>query len=171
MADPEKQKEEKPKKSFLKWIILALLIVLIGVGGFIAYKMFLAPKPAEFPSVQNATDSSAPAADQAISSGPQNAKVVTLPTFLVNLADPLGRRYLKLTMDVEVKNEIIEQELQTNMSKIRDAVILLLSSKSYADLASLESKQLLKMELVKELNLKLGGPKVLRVYFTEMVIQ
>jgi flagellar FliL protein len=89
----------------------------------------------------------------------------------VNLADPLGRRYIKLTLDVEVVNPEIAKELEAAQAKVRDAVILLLSSKSYADLAPLENKILLKNELVTRLNQILGGSKVVRVYFTELVIQ
>jgi flagellar FliL protein len=57
------------------------------------------------------------------------------------------------------------------MPKVRDAINLLLSSKTYADLATMESKILLKNEIVERLNQILGGSKVTRVYFTEIVIQ
>ena len=82
--------------------------------------------------------------------GGGRGEVVTLPTFLVNLADPLGRRYLKLTVEVEVLNGDVVEEVNMSEAKVRDAIILLLSSKSYTDLASLESKILLKNEIVKD---------------------
>lgn len=61
--------------------------------------------------------------------------VVSLPTFTVNLADPLGRRYIRLTLEVEVNSEDAAAELTNSTAKVRDAINLLLSSKSYADLA------------------------------------
>lgn len=161
MADEEKQ-EPKKKKSKLKWILLLLIILLLGGGGYFAYtKFFAGPK-------DNAETEQTTEEEEA---GPKETHMVTLPTFLVNLADPLGRRYLKLTMDVEVEGEKTKTLLESEMPKVRDAIILLLSSKTYADLSSLENKQLLKMEIVNQLNLILETSKILRVYFTEMVIQ
>ena len=90
---------------------------------------------------------------------------------MVNLADPLGRRYIKLTVDVEVNSPEAAAELERSAPKVRDAVNMLLSSKSYADLAPSENKILLKSEIVERLNQILGGPKVARVYFVDMVIQ
>lgn len=164
MAEEEKQESQPKKKSGkLKWILMLVILLLLGGGGYFAYTKF-------FASSDDTATSEEQAGKQA-DKGPQDAKLVTLPTFLVNLADPLGRRYLKLTMDVEVEGEKTVEKLNENMAKVRDAVILLLSSKTYADLSTLENKQLLKMEIVNQLNLILETSNILRVYFTEMVIQ
>ena len=98
-------------------------------------------------------------------------ELVSIPPLLVNLADPQGRRYLKLALDIEVKDKPAADQLNKNMAKVKDALLLLLSSKTYDDLASLESKILLKKEVVERLTLVLGEQKVLRVYITEIVIQ
>jgi flagellar FliL protein len=162
------EEKEKKKGGKLKWIILiVLLLALLGGGGFVAWKFFFSKPTGETDQPQQVQlDANAQG-----ESSPKDAQVVTLPTFLVNLADPLGRRYIKLTLDVEVVNPEIAKELEGAQAKVRDAVILLLSSKSYADLAPLENKILLKNELVTRLNQILGGSKVVRVYFTELVIQ
>lgn len=165
MADEEKQEAKPKKKGKLKWILLLVILLLLGGGGYFAYTKFFAS------SDKTASEESADAAAEEAEKGPQDTQLVTLPTFLVNLADPLGRRYLKLTMDVEVEGEKTVEKLNQNMAKVRDAIILLLSSKSYADLSSLENKQLLKMEIVNQLNLILETSNILRVYFTELVIQ
>ncbi|MBU1042677.1 MAG: flagellar basal body-associated FliL family protein [Proteobacteria bacterium] len=98
-------------------------------------------------------------------------ELVSIPPFLVNLADPQGRRYLKLALDVEVKDKLAADELNKNMAKIKDSLLLLLSSKTYEDLASIENKILLKKEIVERMTLVLGEQKVMRVYITEIVIQ
>ncbi len=159
--------EEKPKKSPLKWILLLVILLLLGGGGYFAYIKFFSgaeEKPAEEQTAEQQ------AGEQAVPTQGEH-QIVTLPTFLVNLADPLGRRYLKMTLDVECVSPEAAEELNKNMPKVRDAIILLLSSKTYADLATLENKTLLKMEIVKKLNLVLGKPDIAQVYFTEMVIQ
>ncbi len=165
MAD--EAKEAPAKKSPLKWIILALLLLGLGGGGYFAYLKFFAEAPAgdkpEAP--QNATT---PEGEPDLKG---DSTVVTLPTFLVNLADPLGRRYLKLSVDVQVVGMETPKKLEADMPQVRDSVILLLSSKSYADLSTMEGKILLKKEIVERLNQVLGGPYIQRVYFTELVIQ
>jgi flagellar FliL protein len=105
-----------------------------------------------------------------VSELPRSAgKVLPLPQFVVNLADPAGKRLLKLGMEVEA-NADISKELQTNDAKIRDAVITLLAGKSFAEVQAPEGKVLLRAEVAARLNQILGAPKIVRVYFTEFVV-
>lgn len=159
-----------PKKSgkLKGFIIILLLLVLAGAGGWAAYWWFVMRPTAQ--GVEG-TSEAAGGETKGAEAAAHRAKVAKLPTFLVNLADPTGRRYLKLTMEVEVGSDTTAKELEGQSAKVRDAVILLLSSKSYSDLAPVESKLQLKNEVADRLNQILGGPKVLRVYITEMVIQ
>lgn len=166
----EAPKEEGKKKSGkLKWIILVVLLGVLGAGGWFGYKHFFA-KPAETADGASA-EAGGDKKDAAKESAKGKTEIVTLPTFVVNLADPLGRRYLKLTVDVEMADQKAAEELRGAEPKVRDAIILLLSSKTFADLSSVESKILLKNEIVERLNQVVSGSKVLRVYFTELVIQ
>ena len=151
MADAPEQ-----KKSKLKLLILGLVLLIVIAGGGVAAWKFLAP-PAD-----------APTADAGSS---RKLVSVAVPGFLVNLADPLGRRFIKLTIELEVSSSKIASEVENQMPRIRDAVNLLLSSKSYSDLASYESKILLRNEIMERANQALGGVKVMRVNFLELVIQ
>ena len=98
-------------------------------------------------------------------------KPVSLPTLTVNLADPSGTRYLTIGMDVEVNAPSAAQEIDAQGSRVRDAIILLLSSKKIQDLATAEGKILLKTEVAGRLNQILGTQRVVRIYFTEFVIR
>ncbi len=177
---------EAPKKSKKKLIIIILSIVLLGVlggGGFFGYKWWMGKKAA--PADDNATEQKAdeghgekkaegghgdkPADGAPLPEGV--GELVSIPPLLVNLAEPQGRRYLKLALDIEVKDKLAADELNKNMAKVKDSLLLLLSSKTYEDLGSLENKILLKKEIVERLTLVLGEQKVLRVYITEIVIQ
>lgn len=168
MAEEEVQQEGgKSRLGFLKWIILLVVFLGLAVGGYYVYVKFFSAESDEAEQTEQA---------EQMEEGQQKQEqvyqdLVTLPTFVVNLADPLGRRYLKLSMDVEVADEQTAQQLQSSEAKVRDAIILLLSSKSFQDLSSMENKIMLKKEIVERLNQVLGGPKVRRVYFTEMVVQ
>ncbi|BBD09402.1 flagellar basal body-associated FliL family protein [Desulfovibrio ferrophilus] len=176
MADEQMEapKEEQKKSGKLKWIIIAVVILaLLGGGGFmfkdkIMGMIGMGPDKTEQAAGENGEQQD-PLAEGEMD--PQDTVLVSLPTFVVNLADPLGRRYLKLTLDVELRNQEAADKLAKNEPKVRDAVILLLSSKTFADLSSIENKLGLKDEIVKRLNQIVGGSNVLRVYFTELVVQ
>lgn len=171
MAEEELESPKEEKKSGkLKWIIIGVLIfAVLGGGGYFAYTKFIAPKFFSGDSAEESAEGGKPAKEK--QSEPGDTELVSLPTFVVNLADPLGRRYLKIAIDVEVVGASAAQQLETSESKVRDAIILLLSSKTFADLASIDDKIKLKQEIVERLNQVLGGSKVVRVYFTEMVVQ
>ena len=132
-------------------------LLLVG-GGLVAYVMF--------------TDDP-PVGKEAHASQVASKSVVNMPLepFLVNLADKESRRYLKLKVELEVNNEETAKELEKSMPRIRDALILLLSSKTYLDLASYQGKQQLKQEIKQKVTALPGGNKISDVFFTEFVAQ
>ncbi len=149
-----------PKKGKLKKIlILTLVTVLLGLGGGLAYLIF-SDDPAPVGSPGQAA--SAPHGERA---------VMSLDPFLVNLADRETRRYLKLKVDLEVSQEKSVKELEKSLSSIRDALILLLSSKAFTEISTVEGKGHLKQEILQKLAAIPGGRKVTNIYFTEFVAQ
>ncbi len=177
---------EAPAKSKKKLVVIigisVLLLAVLGAGGFFGYKWWMGKKAAAAGG-DNATVQTADAHGEKKAEGKDDKKddkkgaasgagdLVSIPPFLVNLADPQGRRYLKLALDVEVRDKAAADELNKSMPKIKDSLILLLSSKTYEDLASIENKILLKKEIVERMTLVVGEQKVMRVYITEIVIQ
>ena len=162
MADADTPK----KKSKLKWIILIVLILLVGGGGFAAWK-FLGLGDKFFPS-----DASAPVQEKVeVPAAAPIGTTVALPQFTTNLADPLGQRFIRLNLEVEVADAKVVEELGRQNARVRDAILMLLSSKTYADIATTESKLMLKSEITDRLNTILGPGKVYQVFMTDMVIQ
>ncbi|MBE1425158.1 flagellar FliL protein [Desulfomicrobium macestii] len=165
-ATPEKV--EKKKGGKLKLIIIALVVLgVLGGGGFAAWKFFLQPKTAG----ETAENATAEGAEEHKAEAEQGGQLVTLDSFVVNLSDPMGRRYLKTTLDVEVANAAVAAELTAAMPKVKDTLLLLLSSKSFADISSMDKKIELKNDIVSRLNQIIGKNKVRNVYFTEFVVQ
>jgi flagellar FliL protein len=148
----------KPKRSFIKILIMGVLGLLLVGGGLVAYVMF-----SDDPPVGKEAHASQAA--------PKNVVNMPLEPFLVNLADKESRRYLKLKVELEVNNEETAKELEKSMPRIRDALILLLSSKTYLDLASYQGKQQLKQEIKQKVTALPGGSKISDVFFTEFVAQ
>ncbi|MFU2210309.1 flagellar basal body-associated protein FliL [Solidesulfovibrio sp. C21] len=190
MADAPEEPEGKKKSSFLKYIILVVLLLVLAGGGFFAYQYFFAHKPpvtAEQTKEQaqaeekKAEEPQATAEEKKAEGGHGEAKkgghggkeapsnLIALPSFVVNLADPNARRYLKIVLSVEMTGN--PELLEANQAKIRDALLMLLSTKTSQDLSTLEGKILLRKEIVDRLNQAIGQAKVARVYFTDFVIQ
>lgn len=153
--------EPKKKKSPLLFIIIGVAVLLLGGGGFVAYTMF-------FKSPAPAPDAAAPeAAKPAASFG----KVYKLDTFVVNLSDPGGKRYLKTRIELEFINPEVEEELNGRLPQIRDVVLLLLSSKTLEDVQGVEGKIALRNELLMRINQILKTGKLKNLYFTEFIVQ
>lgn len=170
MAEKKKPAEgaeegQKKKGGKLKLIIiLVALLAILGGGGFAAWKFFLAPSDTADSNSTNGTASDAPKEIEP-------TQTVTLDPFVVNLADPMGRRYLKLNIDLEAINAAAGTEVTAAMPKIKDTLLLLLSSKTFGEINSLEQKIELKNEIMERMNQILGPSKIKNVYFTEFVVQ
>lgn len=148
----------KPKRSLKKILILAVIGLLLTAGGLVAYIVLVDEPPA---------GKEAQAGQGHLKTGVH----MPLDPFLVNLADRESRRYLKLKVELEVDSEGTVKELEKSIPRIRDSLILLLSSKTYLDLSSFEGKQQLKQEIKKKVTELPGGKKIMDVFFTEFVAQ
>ena len=189
MAAKDKENTgEKPKRSKLKIIFLILFLIILLIGGSIAFWWFrlrlsgdaLTAVP-NVPAASVGQDAAAGTGQTGTSPARQNSaptdmprpatSMATLPTVTVNLADAAGDRYLRVGMEVEVSTPDAVRELDAQAPKVRDAIIILLSGKTYAELSTADGKMLLKNEVAARLNQILGTPRVVRIYFTEFVVQ
>jgi flagellar FliL protein len=97
--------------------------------------------------------------------------MLEMKSFVVNLQDNSGTRYLKLTIGVELNSLASKKQLENLKPRVRNSMIILLSSKSYTEIGSIQGKYKLRDEIVDRINHILGGEKVETVYFTEFVVQ
>jgi flagellar FliL protein len=159
MAD-DKEKEETEatpapsKGGKLKWVLL------LGGGGVGAYFMLSGGGKQE-------AEAKADKADTA----PPTILNLELAPFLVNLADPGGGHYLKTTLTLELQNENASQWINARLPRVRDRVLLLLSSKESSELLSAEGKFRLRDDVLRAINEMMGEDKVSAVYLTEFVVQ
>lgn len=111
------------------------------------------------------------ASDTAAKSGLTQWK---LEEFLVNLGDRGESRYLKVNLVLEIKGNVqAGGEGGSNLEEIkaRDAVIGVLTTKTYRSLQSDHGKTALKTELKSALNTVLDGVQVENIYFTSFAMQ
>jgi len=90
---------------------------------------------------------------------------------VVNLNDPGGKRYLKITIELEYTSEEVGAELAQRVPQLRDLIILQLSSKSLDDIQSVDGKIALRRELVQRINQILTSGKIRNLFWTQFVIQ
>ena len=94
-----------------------------------------------------------------------------LDPFIVNLAKSGGNRFLKVTVSLEMSSPDVRFELKKSIKKITDSILLLLSTKVFKDVYSVQGKFTLKSEITTRVNQFLTKGVVKGAYFTEFIIQ
>ena len=151
----KENQEEKPKKSKLKLIIIGVIVLLLGAGGFFGYSKYKKANEKETEKEE------------------QVSIIIPLKSFVVNLFDKkgIGKRYLKIRMEIEVGKEEDKLKIDNNIPQLRDTVLILLSSQTLKDINTMEGKLELKHAILLRMNQILGKKTVRRIFFTEFVVQ
>jgi flagellar FliL protein len=84
---------------------------------------------------------------------------LALDTMVVNLADPGGNRYAQLGITLKLRDEDVAEAIRTRMPSIRNAVLLQVSQRTAGELLSLEGKQRLNLDIVREISTEMGYPQ------------
>ena len=153
----------------------AVVALLIGAGA----AWFLKPTPAAAP------EAAAPAVEEH-----KEAYTFSFPVRdkVVNLADPGAKRYLKVSVALEVQDKLaakrkvaptpeeqkkfVEEFGGEFAAKVQDVLTNVLSSKKADDVATIDGKERLREELKARINVFLPKDEQLtKIYFTDFVIQ
>ncbi len=102
---------------------------------------------------------------------PAVGALLPLDSFIVNLADEDGKRYLKATLQVEFFGPRVPDDFSMRLPQLRDLVLTLLTSKLFADIRTPDGKTLLRDEIINRMNRYLNTDLVKAVYFTEFIVQ
>ena len=151
-----------------KWLIIivgafVLLMGSIGGGFFIMWS-----KVSTIHSI-----AAAPDAEETVepAPAPKIGPIHPLDTFIVNLADEGGVRYLRTTMKLELADDQSVSFAEERLPLIRDSILMTLPTKKYEDISTMEGKMMLRDELIAKLNDIMVPGKVSNIYFTEFVVQ
>lgn len=172
--DEEVKAEAPPEKKKLpvKLIVIALVGVLVLGGAAAGYFLVLAPKMKGGhgkPAVEKVEKKHGEKGEEGEGGGAGQLKA--LEPFIVNLNDEQGSRYLKAVMQFEVSNSAVDKEITDKTPQIRDEILMLLSNKSYDDVATVSGKRILKREIIGSVNKFLKSGQVTQIYFSEFVVQ
>lgn len=195
MAKIEEDDGTAPKKKKSKLLLIIILVVLLGAlggGGYFAYLKFFAAPPAE-------TADAAPAEGEKKDEKKDEKKkeekkeekkdekkkeeggkkeekgakpVTTIQNIVTNLADPGGKRYVRLSVEFDFKDEHVAQEFgEKYQARIKDTILTLLWSKTSEELSSVDGMIAFRTELQSRVNQIMGPGAVKQVFITDRVIQ
>ena len=148
-------------------LVAGILILIAGAAA--VFLFFSASQSSEESSVLGRIKNLA--ASKQKPTGDGQGHIYRMDPFLVNLADTGQLRYLKTTLHVESNQEKLNEEYEKRLPQLRDAILTILSGKSYKDIINSEGKNALREEIKGEMNQLLVSVKVHNIYFTEFVVQ
>ncbi len=97
--------------------------------------------------------------------------VMELEPFLLNLADREELRFLKVTIKVELDRPEEKTDYPNKVPAIRDALLVLLSSKESQLLRTVNGKRRIREEIMTRVNGVMSKGKITNVFFTDFIIQ
>jgi flagellar FliL protein len=155
---------EAPAKKSRKGLMIILVVVLLllaGGGGGAYWFLFRGHGEAE-------------AAEAEPEPPPAPTGIVPLEPFVVNLADPSGTRFVRVTMSLVVADEAIAKEIEEEKvvhARIRSAILELLALKQSSELVTPEGKTELKKAIAESVAHAAHELKVEDVLFSEFIVQ
>ena len=147
-------------------LIGVLVVLMLGLGGGL-FMMWNKLSTLDTQGVANAGQQP----DQAASIEQPLGPIFALDTFIVNLADKGGNRYLRVTMDLELGNPELESEIEKRLPQVRDGILMILPTKRFEDISTVQGKTELRDEVLETLNGFLVQGKITNIYFKEFVVQ
>lgn len=199
IKDPAESKQKLSGLGELKPVIISAAIslaisMIFVTGNYFVVKSILDNAVKQISASVNpdgggGSDSSNDTGDA--SSVEEPGLILDLGDFILNLSDPKAKRYLKISMAIELSRldtdpkqgsgggeggdagmKQIEAEMSQYKPAIRDSIISILSSKTAEELSSTAGKELAKEEIKNAVNAIFNGTReVKRVSFGNFIIQ
>lgn len=185
MAEEESTNQEaqegKKSSNMLMIIIIAVLILIILIGAVVAFLLMSDDEGQPSAQQQQVKERSAPkqnirSSGSSVDMGDSRqfsdiGILYPIDTFTVNLKSDSGRRYLKVTMSLELEGDELSIELDSKAAVLRDRVIRILSSKTLEEISSKKGKAKVSSQIMDTLNAMISDGYIKGIYFTEFVIQ
>ena len=141
-----------PSNKGFKIFIIAAVVLVLGGGGAGAYFAV--------------TGKSSAKKVKTTEMGP----MLGLNSIIVNLDEPGGNRYLKLSLDIELEVKLDESQIKL-LPRVRDKVLVYLGSLTVGQVQKKEGKIAIKKTVKDEAENVYGKGTVRAVYFKEIVVQ
>lgn len=173
MAEPAKPQETPEKNNKKLFIIIGAVVAVLAIGGGAAFfmggsKKEKAPEGAKVEAkAEGGGHGGAKEGEGAAAGG----TVYPLEPFIVNIYDGQELRYLKLKVEFEMANPQAKGELDAKLAPLRDAILILLTTKTMQEIQDLQGKNQLREQILAAVSKVVPPSKVTKVYFTDFVVQ
>lgn len=172
-ADQAQETASGVGKGGMVMIVVAALISLgLGAGGafFFASQQQSSTQSAQ-QTIEAELAAEKAAAKQRALTEDFKERLYGLDPFVVNVTGDGYNRFLKLRIELETSDTVVKEEIDARLPQVRDAMIVLLSSKRLSDITDFEGKVLLKEDMLERVNDLLDSGQVRSILFTEFVVQ
>lgn len=138
-------------------------------------------------AVANPSTNAAPGGGGSEEVTPGKGIMIDTSTKIVNLAEPGGKKFIRVTATLEfappagystlpeeektAELAAFTAEINTKIPILDDTIVTLLSSKDFQSVYTTEGKDALRKEIMDAVNTRLPDHKVIYVYFKEFVMQ
>ena len=157
---------QRPTFLIIWSIVNAAIVGAVGVMLYMGKK-----KEAQAPSIDHVIEGEARTQEEEAKKPDKIiGDLIPLETFLVNLAGSRGGKLARINMELEINNSEVQEEIEKRKPQLRDIIIIMLSSKTYAQISTREGKEQLRDEIKDTVNPFLTKGKIERVYFTEFIL-
>lgn len=151
-------------------IILAICFLIIAMGVGAGLFVFWGKVSGTTPETVESSEEVAEKKD--VKDGKVKTKsLLAMETFVVNLADPGGKRYLRVSIALELDDQDFVEEAKKKTPQMRDRILMILPAKKFKDIRTSSGKGSLRKEMIAQLNPLLDKCKITNLYFQEFVIQ
>ncbi|GJL51429.1 flagellar basal body-associated FliL family protein [Candidatus Nitrospira salsa] len=146
-------------------ILIILAIAVLGAGGGAAWFMMGSGEEETHKTEKKHEKDSGEA------HGDEPGPIVELEPFVLNLADREELRYLKISIKLELDRPEEQTDYPVKVPAIRDALLVLLSSKDSHLLRTTNGKRRVRDEILSRANGVMNKGEISNVFFTDFVIQ
>jgi flagellar FliL protein len=141
--------------------VAVLFMGMVGAGFFILWN-----KISQVPPDPSAIEEM-PVEEEENAIGP----LYSLDTMIVNLSDHGGKRYLRVTMALELNDPDAVTTIESRLPQVRDAILTILPTKTYDEISTTDGKIALRNQVMEKINSLITKGRVDNIYFTEFVVQ
>ena len=145
-------------------IIISVAVLFMGMAGagfFILWNK-ISQMPQDLSKIEEM-----PVEEEENAIGP----LYSLDTMIVNLSDHGGKRYLRVTMALELSDPDALATIESRLPQVRDAILMILPTKKYDDVSTTDGKIALRSQVTEKINSLMTKGRVNNIYFTEFVVQ
>ena len=143
--------------------VFVLFMAMAGAGFYVLWQKAPRSPVATVTASKSATKPQPP--------GNTMGPIYSINPFVINLAGSEGKRFLRIKMDLELKDQATIEQVRAQFPRVKDKLLTILSSKKFEDISTVEGKKVLRAEIAGTIDTLFSKGAVTNVYFTDFVVE